>query len=557
MDGSPNETIVSLFANRVRQSGSETALWIKRGEWESLTWDELARDVFRAASWLVERGVEPGDRVVQLSENRYEWIVSDIAIQFAQAVHVPIHAPLTGQQVAYQIRDSGARIVLLSTAEQAAKLAAVAESLPSDLRFFSYDETTEPIGDDFAPSFWQELAEAVQDRAAALQERALANLEPSALATILYTSGTTGEPKGVLLTQGNLVSNALGTVEAFGLSGDDLRLNFLPLSHIFARTCDLYTWIATGCQFALAESRETVIADCAALHPTLLNGVPYFYDKVMRVLIELGKADDAAALRELLGGRIKVCCSGGAALPDHVFDFFHDRGVPLLQGYGLSESSPVITLSSEVEAKRGAVGKPIPDVDVRIAEDGEILTRGPHVMIGYYQDQAATDEVIRDGWLHTGDLGHLDDDGFLFITGRKKELIVTSGGKNVAPVLIESLLTEDPLILQAVVIGDGRKYLAALIVPDPDALRREITERKIRVVSADAALRHPKVLKLFEERIAERLETVSAYEQVRKFTLMNRGFTIDSGELTPKLSLRRERIFENCSEMFDAMYEND
>ena len=551
------ETVVDLFVDRVRCSGSETALWFKRGEWKSSTWEEISQDVYRTAAWLESCGVQPGDRVVQLSENRYEWIIADLAIHLASAIHVPIHAPLTGQQVAYQVCDSGARIVLLSTAEQAGKLAANSEQLPKDLRVFSFEDCQVNLGGRQIESFWDVLGEYDPAASERLRDASLAGLDGDSLATILYTSGTTGEPKGVMLTHRNLVSNTLGTVDAFGFTGADLRLTFLPLSHIFARTCDLYTWIATGAQLALAEARETVVADSAEIKPTLMNGVPYFYDKVMRALVEAGKADEPEALRNLLGGAIRMCCSGGAALPDHVFDFYTERDVPLLQGYGLTESSPVITLSSPTQVRRGAVGRTIADVEVKVADDGEILTRGPHVMSGYYKQPAATAEMLRDGWLHTGDLGHVDEDGFLFITGRKKELIVTSGGKNVAPVYLESLLTEDPLILQAMVVGDDKKFLAALIVPDPEVLRREIKSRKITVMSVAGALKHQDVLALFSERIEACLQSVSPYEQVRKFTLMDRGFTVESGELTPKLTLRREQIVAKCRHFIDAMYNND
>jgi long-chain acyl-CoA synthetase len=272
------------------------------------------------------------------------------------------------------------------------------------------------------------------------------------------------------------------------------------------------------------------------------------------LLIEQGRQDDPAALGELLGGEVRMCASGGAALPDHVFDFFWQRNVPLLQGYGLTETSPVITMSTLQHFRRGSSGRVIRDVEVRIAEDGEILTRGPHVMAGYYRQPQATAEVVRDGWFHTGDLGRLDEDGFLFITGRKKEILVTSGGKNIAAVYLESLLTEDPLILQAMVVGDGRDFLTALIVPNPDALGQEIRARGISVLSRDQAVSHPDVLRLYEERVRDRLRNVSTYEQVRKFRLLNRGFTIESGELTPKLSLRRKEIEAHFRDVIDEMY---
>ena len=365
--------------------------------------------------------------------------------------------------------------------------------------------------------------------------------QPDDLATILYTSGTTGEPKGVMLTHGNLASNAMASLSLFDSQPGDLRLCWLPLSHIFARTSDLYSWLAGRSQMALAESREQILANCQALRPTVLCGVPYFFDKVRRYLeaelfapkgtvpfsaasintADSGKGDsprpDGQApgkLIELLGGRMRFCTSGGAALPDATAEFFWQHGVKLVQGYGLTESSPVITVSPPSANRIGSVGQAIPGVEVRIAADGEILTRGPHVMRGYWNRPADTAAAIEGGWLHTGDLGRLDADGYLWITGRKKELIVTAGGKNIAPVQLESLLTEDPLIAQAVVIGEGRNYLAALIVPDREALRAAIVEQKIPVASAAEALVHPDVLALYRQQIDQRLASVAECEQI-------------------------------------------
>lgn len=553
MTNSPN-SVVGLLATRLAESADRTAIWTKSGEWRSRSWHAVGQDVSRMASWLISRGIERGDCVAQLSENRYEWLIADLAMHVVGAVHVPIHAPLTGEQAAFQIRDSGTKLVLVSTAEQLEKLVAQSEYLPHALQCFSYEKCDQAIGAQPCKQVLAELPAYDEGAANALLAAAVSETNGDTLATILYTSGTTGEPKGVMLSNRNLVSNTLAATEPFAQGPEDLRLAFLPLSHIFARTCDLYTWLASGSQLALAQARETVIADCADMRPTLMNGVPYFFEKVVNALAAVDFTTSPNALRDLLGGRIRCCCSGGAALPSHVFDFFTKHGVPLLQGYGLTESSPVITLSSEQSVRRGAVGRAIPDVEVRIADDGEILTRGPHVMLGYFKNQAATDEVIRDGWLHTGDIGHLDEAGFLFITGRKKELIVTSGGKNIAPVYLESLLTRDPLIAQAVVIGDDRKYLVALLVPEFAGLEAEMATRGIELSDSVNNLQHDDVVKLFEDRIASCLASVSHYEQVRKFTLLDRGFTVESGELTPKLTLRRKSIQANFHHLIDAMY---
>jgi long-chain acyl-CoA synthetase len=549
------ETIVEILCRRIETDGPRQALGVKRnGQFEWLTWNDLAAHLARVVAALVHLGVQPGDRVVQISENRYEWILADLAIQMAGAIHVPIHAPLTGVQIAWQIRHSGARVVLLSGPQQAAKLAALGGDCPAGITWLSFDGCDEVLaGGQVVPFFEiQDAADMAKGIDAACQARKA--IAAGNLATILYTSGTTGEPKGVMLTQGNLASNACATVEAFSYEPEDVRVNFLPLSHIFARTCDLYCWLVEGSRMAVAESRETVIADCQAVKPTHLNGVPHFYDKVYRVLGEKGVQQQPGAVRAALGGAIRRCCAGGAALPDYLYDYYHSQGVPLLQGYGLSESSPVITLSTVTSTRLGSCGKAIGGVEVRIAPDGEILTRGPHVMPGYYENPQATAEVLKGGWLSTGDLGRLDDDGFLYITGRKKELIVTLGGKNIAPVFLESLLTQDPLILQAMIVGDNRPYLSALIVPNPDELKREILDRGITVPSLDKVLIHPEVHYLYQQRINGRLANVASFEQVREFTLLPRGFSLEAGELTPKLTLRRKEIAAHFLAEIEGMY---
>ena len=386
------------------------------------------------------------------------------------------------------------------------------------------------------------------------QAEALSATMPTDLATILYTSGTTGEPKGVMLSHGNLASNARSSLSVFESLPDDLRLCWLPLSHIFARTSDLYCWIASRSQMAVAQSREKIIANCQALHPTIVTGVPYFFDKVRRHLLSQADGEPPGRLSEMLGGRLRIACSGGAALPDATAEFYWRHDVPLVQGYGLTETSPVITVSHPSANRVGSVGRPIPEVEVRIADDGEILTRGPHVMQGYWSRPQETAATIRDGWLHTGDLGRIDDDGYVWITGRKKELIVTAGGKNIAPVYLESLLAEEPLISQVAVLGEGRNYLAALIVPNADTLRAEIIQRRIPVRSAAEALVHPDVLALYRRQIDTRLAAAAQCEQIGRFALLDRAFSIEQGELTPTLKLRRGTIHDHYFERIEQLY---
>jgi long-chain acyl-CoA synthetase len=353
-----------------------------------------------------------------------------------------------------------------------------------------------------------------------------------------------------------------------------LKLCFLPLSHIFARTCDLYKWIVAGGQLALAESRDTLLADCAAVAPTWINGVPYVFDKLRRELRRRGQEGEPGRLRELLGGRIRTCHVGGAPVSQELYDFFWSRGVPLFTGYGLTESSPVIAVSNPQHAKWNAVGRPLAGTEVRIASDGEILTRGPHVMLGYWQDPHGTAAALCDGWLHTGDLGRLDADGYLCITGRKKEMIVTTGGKKVAPAYLEALLTEDPLIEQALVIGEGRDYLVALIVPNQAALQAELhaagasAKRPATVLATachaeagkrrqplPASLSDPHITALYDSRIRRRLASLSHYEQIGRFVLVDRPFSIERGEVTAKQSLRRGVIAEHFAAEIERLYE--
>ena len=572
MDAS-RETLVAMFCAGARGRAS-AALYLPdgAGAFRALAWREVAHDARRAALVLHRLGVQPGDRVALVGENRYEWIIVDLAVHLVRGVNVAMHGALSGPQIAYQIADSGARLVIVSGGEQFAKLAAPGVRLPDDLKWITFDPlergAVEPAaaGADSnarsVPTLVSLLDESAHDPASAehaeqLESDALLATQPGDLATILYTSGTTGEPKGVMLSHRNLVSNALATLSVFDISPDDLRLAWLPFSHIFARTCDLYTWIASGSQLALAESRERILANCRTLSPTAINGVPYFFDKVRRHVIEQQKAAEPDFLAELFGGKMRFCNSGGAALANETAEFYWQRGVQLVQGYGLTESSPVITASTPDSHKMGSVGRPIPGVEVGIAEDGEIVTRGPHVMLGYWNRPDDTADAVRDGWLMTGDLGRLDCDGFLRITGRKKELIVTSGGKNIAPVYLEQLLEADPLISQAVVIGDGADYLTALIVPAAEALRGEIIERRIAVSSAAEALAHPEVLALYRRQIDARLAEVSDSEQIRRFQLLGRGFTVELGELTPTLKLRRATVLKHFAEEIGTMYAAD
>ena len=539
-------TIPQLFLQQVTQKPSSVAIHVKRdGSFQPLTWSELHEDVRRFAAHLIRLGVSQGDRVVQFSENRYEWILMDLAIHLLGAVHVPVHSTLSGAQVIEQAVDSGSKLMVVSTDELRQKLETSTTPLPSDIALYAYDSIGDFRGQ---PVACFEEGDVAIDQVIELEQTVDDRINEESYATILYTSGTTGEPKGVILNQRNITTNSLQANAMIGQEPGDLRLSFLPLSHIFARTCDLYGWIASGAELAIAESRDTVIPDAQAIKPTVINAVPYFYARLQKALAEKGADNMPGAVKNLLGGRLRFCCSGGAPLTTPLYDYFKSQNLPLLQGYGLTESSPVITVSSLEHDRRGAVGKAIADVQIKIAEDGEVLTKGPHVMVGYWQNEDATNETIRDGWLYTGDIGEIDEDGFLYITGRKKELIVTATGKNVAPAYLEALLVEDSVIAQALVIGDDRKFLTALIVPDPESLKKTLGADELPDLNGD------QIQELIGQRISERLTEVAKNEQIGKFTVLSRPFLTDKGELTAKLSLRRKVIEENFSAEIEAMY---
>ncbi len=584
------ETLVSLVAGRFRGSGHETALLVRSGArsrifapqiagreypaasdngFEAVSWSELADDVRRVAWALGELGVGPGDRVGQVSGNRYLWIVIDLAVHLAGAVHVAVHAALSPEQMAWQLRDSGSRLAI-GLSNNA--LLARATELVGDAHCHLIDD----------PSLVALAIAAPPADIEPLLAAALQRTTPARLATILYTSGTTAEPKGVMLSHGNLAFNALAAFETFEPEPGDLRMAWLPLSHIFARTSDLYIWLASGIPLALAESRETLLRDLAAARPTVLNGVPYFYEKLERYLESQGRASEPGALQGLLGGRMRFLCSGGAPLADHTAEFYRRQGVLLTQGYGLTETSPVITTGGRKHHRLGTVGPPIPGVEVRIADDGEILTRGPHVMLGYWNRPADTAAVINaDGWLATGDLGAWDE-GHLRIVGRKKEMLVLTNGKKVSPAGIESRLTADPLVAQAMLVGDGRRFLTALIVPDVERLREELAAEqraagRTAVESGGAGpppadpsapearptgeariacepLDHPAAPELLSRRIAQRLAECAEWEQVGKFIVLTRGFSQENGQLTPTLKPRRAVIEHYYSREIELLY---
>jgi long-chain acyl-CoA synthetase len=375
-------------------------------------------------------------------------------------------------------------------------------------------------------------------------------VKPDNLATIIYTSGTTGLSKGVMLTHGNLLSNALAFTAVSPFGPDSIFLGWLPFSHIYARTVDIYVTYSVGATLCLAQSQETLVADLADLQPTNMSGVPRFYEKVLAAAQSPDSAVLKKRLQAIFGPNIDFLGSGGAPLPLSIAQAYQDAGLLLLQGYGLTESSPVISFNRRDRYKIDSVGLPIPGVEVSIGPDGEVLTRGPHVMKGYWKNPQATAEAIVNGWLHTGDLGRLDDDGFLYITGRKKELLVLSNGKKVVPSHIEGILLADPCIDQVVVCGEGRNFLSALIVPHWDNLADQMgASHDPSKLAAD-----PKATTYLEARIQQALRGVAAWEQVKKIAILAEPFSVANDELTVSLKLRRGVIVENHRHELERLY---
>lgn len=523
-----------------------------QGSWQRISTEEFGRRVRACAGALASAGLSRGDRAAILSYNRVEWAVADYACQLLGVVDVPIYSTLPADQVAYILQDSGAKAIFVENAEQAAK---VRGALPLTVSFESADGAL--LFGDFLRTGGDPPAVAIV---------------PDDLATIIYTSGTTGTPKGVMLTHRNLVSNMLASASAFVVTPADTILSFLPLSHSFERLFD-YLFFWWGSAIAYAEHVDKVADNLLEVRPTIMAAVPRFYEKVharirkavaeqkpwkqaifewargvgaivgelrrrnariplrARLVNGLAGALVLNALRARVGGRVRFFVSGGGALSRDIAEFFHSIGVPILEGYGLTETSPVLTVNRLGATRLGTVGPPIPGVEIRIAPDGEILARGPNVMKGYYNRPEETAEVIRDGWLSTGDIGELDTDGYLKITDRKKDLFKTSGGKYVAPSPIEGRLKLSPRILNAVVIGDRRKFAAALIVPAKDATREEIA-RDVALVN----------------------EGLPHHEQIKRFELVDREFTIEGGELTPTMKVRRRVVEKKYQALIDSIY---
>jgi long-chain acyl-CoA synthetase len=548
------QNLAVLHRIQSERFGPRPALrWKSQGVFHDLSWQEYREQSLACAASLVSAGIQSGDRVGLLSENRLEWPVADMGILSAGAVNVPPHAPLTARQIHFQLADAGVRWLFVSNRKQRDKALEIRHALPELEGIVVFDDSAVCDGVISWSRFLHAGRRALSVHVVDLRHREQ-HLIPDDLATLMYTSGTTGNPKGVMLTHGNLLSNAMATDLASPRRLEDVVFNWLPFSHIYARTVDHYLSLVAGTTLCLAESADSVLDDLKQIQPTHMSSVPRLYEKVLAVCGS-GPEETGAKLRGIFGSRIDWLGSGGAPLPPAVAYAYAEAGFLILQGYGLTESSPVISFNRKTNYKLETVGQAIPGVEIAIAPDGEVLTRGPHVMKGYWNDPEATVLAIRDGWLRTGDLGRLDNEGFLTITGRKKEILVLSNGKKVVPNYLEGLLQADACVDQVVIYGEGRSFLTALVVPHWDHVKSALAvDGVVAVGTPEALTADPRVKDLLARRIQTALAQVAPWEQIKAFLILPRPFSVEAEELTVSLKMRRNVIFDRYQRELDQLY---
>jgi long-chain acyl-CoA synthetase len=577
-------TLPGLLLHSVRNQSKPDAFKFKRnGRWFNVSTDEFLLRIEELSFGLRALGLKAGDRVAILSENRLEWAIADYAALCIGAATVPIYPTLSTPQIGTLLQHCEPEIVFVSTLELLRKVLAVSNGLGIRYIVLFEADVHQPgiVALDTLYDIGRPYENPGEFRRAALV------VDPGDLATIIYTSGTTGIPKGAMLTHRNLVSNVVASGERLPIWPDDVNLSFLPLSHIFQRHVD-YASLLAGATTAYAQNIMTVSDDMMEVRPTFAAGVPRFFEKIYeRILSEVSRASavrraiferalrtgrdrvrtgqDSLAykaadrvvfehIRAHLGGRIRCFISGGAALSKEIAEFFWAIGLPIYEGYGLTETSPVITLNGPGAVRHGTVGRAIGDQEVRIAEDGEILVRGSNVMKGYYRMDRETAEALSGNWFATGDIGELDTDGFLKITDRKKDLIVTSSGKNVAPQPIENRLKLIPYFENVVVVGDRRSFISALIVPNYNALAAYAKSHDIAFESRSDLIRNPEIYDLAMMEIDRRTEDLSPFEKIRKVAFLDGEFSIGGGELTPTMKVRRSAVENKYKSVIDQLY---
>jgi long-chain acyl-CoA synthetase len=592
----PSATLVDLFLKALDTFEGEAFRFHDGIQWNQISWRDGFQRIRHVAGGLASMGLRRGDRAAILSENRPEWAFADYGCLVSGIIDVPIYATLTPEQVAYVLNDSGARLVFLSSRDQLAKVEGIRAGCP-DLEHVVVFDSVEELPQ-WAISWEDFLARGAEHQAQISEEdfrREALRVQPDDLATILYTSGTTGNPKGVMLTHENLASNVEASALALPITSADVTLSFLPLSHVFQRMVD-YLLLTRGCTIAYARSLQLVPEDMRTVRPTIVVSVPRLYEKVynkvtearglkgslVRWAQEVGEARVAAEdagrelggitraayrladilvfkkLRQGLGGRLRFFVSGGAPLSPDINRFFYSAGVMILEGYGLTETSPVTNVNSPEAFRIGTVGKPVANTEIQIAGDGEILVRGPQVMKGYYKlPEATADAIDDDGWFHTGDIGEIDGDGFLKITDRKKDIIVTAGGKNIAPQPIENRFKRLSVVDQVVMIGDRRKFPILLVVPSFEILEAWAKEQGIPLTTREDLLSNPRVQGFIMSDLDPELEALARFERPKKVGLLRVPFSIEAGDMTPTEKVRRRVVERRYGDFIDSLFSEE
>jgi len=590
----PLTTLNDLFRRVAAAANPRAILWQDEfGQWQPISSDQIYQRVRALSEAFLSWGVQKGDRVAIIGGNRWEWAVTDFATLAIGAVDVPIYPTLTGEQIAVLLQDAGCRIAVVSTRQLFDKLNAVRAQTQLE-RIIIMDSVAQPEG---AIAFSEMLAGA-DERGAERDpvfDALVRSIEPKDPATLIYTSGTTGEPKGVVLTHGNIAVNQNVAPVDFTLGPSDALISFLPLSHVTARALD-YVMYYYGVQIAYCSKFDKLAEVMLQIRPTVFVGVPRVFEKIREEverhvgLLPLAKrllawavgvgakhaeevyaghkptsllwklADKLAysRVREAFGGRVRIFVSGGAPLGIDTAKWFASMGIALWEGYGLTETSPIIALNTPLRQRMGAAGRPMPNLDLKLAGDGELLVRGPSVFTGYWNQPAVTAEAFdQEGWFHTGDIGHFDADGFLFITDRKKELLKTSGGKLVAPQPIENKLMVSPFVEQAALVGDRHKFVSVLLSPSFSALEEWARQQGIEANSRAELVANSRVTALYAEIIRQVNVSLANFETLKRFRVVSDEWSIDSGELTPSMKLKRRVITARYAALIDALYEDE
>lgn len=599
MDKPAPGTLTKLFFDSIEKFGHKPAAlrYKSGGTWHDISHQELLTRVRRFALALKRLGVRRGDRVAILSENRPEWAIADYACLCIGVTDVPIYPTLPPNQIQYILSDSGAVAVCVSSAPQLAKIQEIRDSLPALRHVLAFDQDATGPGVTALADVYRMGEEAERaGEGARFKEEAL-SVRPDDLATIIYTSGTTGDPKGVMLTHDNIYSNCVNAMPQLPVSEDDSTLSFLPLSHIFERMAGHYAIFSFGATINYAESIDTLVINLGEVRPTIVMSVPRVYEKVYARALENALASPIrkriffwakhtgekwadyvlegrtpppglafryriakklvfSKLAARVGGRLRFFVSGGAPLPADIAKFFFAAGLPIYEGYGLTETSPVISVNTPQKLRLGTVGPVIPNLEVRIAPDGEILVRGPSVMKGYYNKPEATAEAIdSEGWFHTGDIGTLED-GFLKITDRKKDIIVTAAGKNIAPQPIEAMAKKSKYVANAVMLGDRRKFPIMMVVPQYEHLEPWAKRKNLAFKDRRELIGLPEVKAKMEREVLRAMSGLAKFETPKKIMLLEQDFTIESGDLTPTLKVKRRVVEKKFQREIDALYED-